>query len=114
MNEAPVTREQIDAITAPLRSMPEGRHREVFMVGVRLYQIGLALREIETELHEAVGREPHMQKKVPGVIRFLRKYGRLRGRLDESVQIIILRAIPTTGWLRNSASDSAIRSLDSF
>ncbi len=73
----PANREQIDAATATLRSMKEGRHQEVFMTGLRLRGLGLTQSEIEAELYSMVGGERHMRKKIPGVIKSLRKYRRL-------------------------------------
>jgi len=67
----------IDAITANLRSMNEGRNHEIFRTGLNLGRLGLSPNEIEAELNAVVGREPHMRKKIPGVIKSLRKYGRL-------------------------------------
>ncbi len=71
------TREQIDAATERLRSMTEGRHREVFMAGSRLRRLGLSKHEIEAQLLSVVGEERHMRKKIPGVIKSLVKYDRL-------------------------------------
>jgi hypothetical protein len=74
---AKATSEKIDAAMAALRSMSEGRNHEIFMTGLNLSRLGLSPNEIEAELNVAVGREPHMRKKIPGVIKFLRKYGRV-------------------------------------
>jgi hypothetical protein len=43
---------------------------------VELSRLGLSPNEIEAELNAVVGSEPHMKRKIPGVIRSLRKYGR--------------------------------------
>ena len=69
------TPEKIDAATAKLRSMSEGRNHEMFMTGLNLSRLGLSPNEIEAELNAAVGREPHMRKKIPGVIKSLGRYG---------------------------------------
>jgi hypothetical protein len=61
--------------------MTEGRNHEIFMVGLNLSQLGLTPNEIEAELNAVVGREPHMRKKVPGVIKSMGRYGRRKGRL---------------------------------
>ena len=55
--------------------MTEGRHPEVFDAGMRLCLLGLSQGEIEAALYAAVGPEAHMQKKVPDVIKSLKKYG---------------------------------------
>ena len=73
---AKATPEKIDAATATLRSMKEGRNYEVFMAGLALSWLGLSPTEIEAELFAVVGSEPHMKRKIPGVIWSLRKYGR--------------------------------------
>jgi hypothetical protein len=68
---------QIDEVTARLRAMTEGRHAEAFKVGYRLARLGLHEADVDTVLREAVGPEPHMQRKVPYILRSLRKYGAL-------------------------------------
>jgi hypothetical protein len=73
---ANATPEKIDAATATLRSMNEGRNHEIFMTGLKLSRLGLSPNEIESELNAVVGSEPHMKRKIPGVIGSLRKYGR--------------------------------------
>jgi len=70
------TPEKIDAVTAKLRSMKEGRNLEIFMVGFALSRLGLSPNEIEAELFAAVGSEPHMRRKIPSVIKSLGRYGR--------------------------------------
>ena len=67
---------KIDAATATLRSMSEGRNHEMFMTGLNLSRLGLSPNEIEAELFAVVGSEPHLRKKIPGVIKSLGKYGR--------------------------------------
>jgi hypothetical protein len=62
--------------TTNLRSMNEGRNHEMFMTGLNLSRLGLSPNEIEAELNAVVGTEPHMKKKVPGVIKSLGRYGR--------------------------------------
>jgi hypothetical protein len=74
---AKATPERIDAATATLHSMKEGRNHEMFMTGLNLSRLGLSPNEIEAELFAVVGREPHMRKKIPGVIESLRNYRRL-------------------------------------
>ena len=74
---AKATPEKIEAATATLRSMKEGRNHEIFMTGLNLSRLGLSTNEIEAELNAAVGSEPHMRKKVRGVIKSLRRMGRL-------------------------------------
>jgi hypothetical protein len=69
---ANATAEKIEAATATLRSMNEGRNHEMFMTGLNLSRLGLSPNEIEAELKAVVGREPHMRKKIPGVIKSLR------------------------------------------
>lgn len=59
------TPEKIDAGTATLRSMKEGRNREIFMTGRKLSRLGLSLNEIEAKLNAVVGSEPHMKKLFP-------------------------------------------------
>ena len=71
---ANATPEAIDAATEKLRSMSEGRHREIFMTGLALSRLGLSPDEVATELYAVVGPEPHMRKKVPGAIKSLRRY----------------------------------------
>jgi hypothetical protein len=73
---AKATPEKIDAATATLRSMKAGRNQEMFMTGLKLSRLGLSPNEIEAELFAVVGAEPHMRKKIPGVIKSLGKYGR--------------------------------------
>ena len=58
-------------------SMSEGRHREAFMTGLALSRLGLSQDEVATELYAVVGPEPHLRKKVPGVVKSLKKYARL-------------------------------------
>ena len=70
------TPEKIDAATATLRSMKEGRNHEIFMTGLNLSRLGLSPNEIEAELFAVVGREPHMRRKIPGVMKSLGRYGR--------------------------------------
>ena len=60
---AKATPEKIDAATATLRSMKEGRHQEIFMTGLNLSRLGLSPTEIEAELIAVVGSEPHMRRK---------------------------------------------------
>ena len=52
------------------------RNHEIFMAGLALSRLGLSPNEIATELNAVVGREPHLRKKFPGVIKSLGKYGR--------------------------------------
>jgi hypothetical protein len=73
---AKATPEKIEAATATLRSMKEGRNHEMFMTGLNLSRLGLSPNEIEAELFAAVGSEPHMRRKIPGVIKSLGRYGR--------------------------------------
>jgi hypothetical protein len=73
---ANATPEKIDAATATLRLMKEGRNHEMFMTGLNLSRLGLSANEIEAELKAVVGSEPHMRKKIPGLIKSLRGYGR--------------------------------------
>lgn len=68
---------KIDEVTARLRAMTEGRHAEAFKVGYRLANLGLHEADVDAVLREVVGPEPHMQRKVPYILRSLRKYGRL-------------------------------------
>ena len=70
------TPEKIDAATAKPRSMNEGRNHELFMTGLNLNRLGLSPSEIEAELFAVIGGEPHMRKKIPGVIKSLGRYGR--------------------------------------
>jgi hypothetical protein len=42
-----------------------------------LAPLGLSPNEIETELFAVLGSEPHVRKKIPGVIKSSRRYGRL-------------------------------------
>jgi hypothetical protein len=63
------TFEKIEAVTAPLRSMKEGRNHEIFMTGLNLSRLGLTPNEIEAELFAVIGSEPHMRKKISGVIK---------------------------------------------
>ena len=56
--------------------MNEGRNHEIFTTGLNLSRLGLSPNEIEAERFAVVGREPHMRRKIPGVIGCLRKYGR--------------------------------------
>ena len=39
------------------------------MTGLNLSRLGLSPNEIEAELNAVVGREPHMRRKIPGVIK---------------------------------------------
>ena len=73
---AKATPRKIEAATATLRSMSEGRNHEILMTGLNLSRLGLSPNEIEAELFAVVGREPHMRKKIPGVIKSLGRYGR--------------------------------------
>ena len=73
---AKATPEKIDSATATLRSMTEGRNHEIFMTGLNLSRLGLSPNEIEAELFAVVGTEPHMRKKIPGVIMSLGRYAR--------------------------------------
>ena len=70
------TPEKIEAATATLRSMNKGRNHEIFMAGLALSRLGLSPSEIATELNAVVGKEPHMRKKIPGVIKSLGRCGR--------------------------------------
>jgi len=56
--------------------MSEGRNHEIFTTGLNLSRLGLTPNEIEAELNAVVGSEPHMRKKIPGVIKSLVRYGR--------------------------------------
>jgi hypothetical protein len=56
--------------------MKEGRNHEMFMAGLNLSRLGLSPNEIEAELFALVGSEPHMRKKIPGVIKSLGRYRR--------------------------------------
>ena len=56
--------------------MKEGRNHEMFMACLSLSRLGLTPNEIEAELFAVVRSEPHMRKKIPGVIKFFRGYGR--------------------------------------
>ena len=49
---------------------------KMFMIGLTLSRLGLSPNEIEAELNAVVGTEPHMRKRIPGVIKSLQKYGR--------------------------------------
>jgi hypothetical protein len=71
---AKATPEKIDAATTTLCSMKMGRNHEIFMTGLNLSRLGLSRNEIEAELNAVVGSEPHMRKKIPGVIKSLRGY----------------------------------------
>ena len=71
-----VAADKIEAATAKLHSMKEGRNHELFMTGLNLSRLGLSPNEIEAELNAVVSGEPHMRKKVPGVIKSLGRYGR--------------------------------------
>jgi hypothetical protein len=73
---ASVTPEKIDAATATLRSMNAGRNHEMFMTGLKLSRLRLSPNEIVAELNAVVGSESHMKKKIPDVIKSLRRYGR--------------------------------------
>jgi hypothetical protein len=75
--------EYIDAITADVRSMSDGRHRVFFDTGVRLATLrwqGVRLSEavIKAELGAIAGNEAHMKKKVPKIMNSLKRYGLLR------------------------------------
>jgi hypothetical protein len=70
------TPEKIEAATATLRLMKEGRNHEIFMTGLNLSRLGLSPNEIEAELFAVVGAEPHMRRKILGVMKSLRRYGR--------------------------------------
>jgi hypothetical protein len=72
---ANATPEKIDAATAKLRSMNAGRNHEMLMTGLNLSRLGLSPNEIATDLNAMVGTQPHMRKKIPGVIKSLRGYG---------------------------------------
>jgi hypothetical protein len=69
-----IPRAKIDEVTARLRAMTEGRHAETFKVGYRLARLGLHEADVDAVLREVVGPEPHMQRKVPYILRSLRKY----------------------------------------
>jgi hypothetical protein len=69
--------DEINAATERLRSMKDGRHREVFATASRLADLGLSWAEIETELNAVVGSEPHMRQRVAGATKSLKKYGLL-------------------------------------
>jgi len=72
-----VNQSKIDEITERLRAMSEGRHTEAFKVGYRLATLGLHEAEVDQVLRQVVGPQPHMQRKVPYILRSLRKYGQL-------------------------------------
>ena len=69
--KAPLSYRLADAATAALPSLKEGRNHEIFMAGLALSRLGLSPSEIATELNAVVGKEPHMRKKIPGVIKSL-------------------------------------------
>jgi hypothetical protein len=49
---------------------------KMFMTGLGLSRLGFSPNEIEAEPNAMVGTEPHVRKKIPGVIKSLGKYGR--------------------------------------
>jgi len=51
------------------------------MAGLNLSRFGLSPNEIEAELFAVVGAEPHMRRKISGVIKSLGRYGPGRSRL---------------------------------
>ena len=53
-----VSREQIDAATAQLRSLTRDRHQPIFDTGLALCRLGLSSTEVEAELVFAVGSDP--------------------------------------------------------
>jgi hypothetical protein len=72
--------EYIDAITADVRGMSDGRHKVFFDTGVRLATLrwqGVRLSEaaIKAELGAIAGNETHMKKKVPKIMKSLKRYG---------------------------------------
>jgi hypothetical protein len=46
------------------------------MTGLNLSRLGPSPNEIEAELFAVVGRESHVRKKIPGVIKSFGRYGR--------------------------------------
>ena len=74
---ANATPEKIDAITAKLRSMNEGRNHEIFMTGVSsVALVFLPMRSRGNSTRWSVKRT-HMRKKIPGVMKSLKGYGAL-------------------------------------
>ena len=66
------TREQIDAILGPVRSMTSGREVPWRDAGLRLYSSGLTIAKIEAEFRPWC-RDRQSHKKLDGVIRLLKK-----------------------------------------
>jgi hypothetical protein len=60
-----------------LRGMTSGRHAPFFQLSVHLALSGLSKSEVEGELSDVAGSDPHMRRKIRGAISSLRKYGHL-------------------------------------
>ena len=71
-----IVSEKLDAAAAKLRSVNAGRNDEIFVAGVELGPLGLSANEIAAAPNLAVGTEPHMLKKISGVIKSLNRHGR--------------------------------------
>ena len=70
-----VSREQIDAATAQLRSLTEDRHQPIFDTALALCRLGLSSTEVESELVFAVGSDSRMRRKVSDAMKSLERYG---------------------------------------
>ena len=70
-----VSRQQIDAATAQLRSLTEGRHQPIFDTALALSRLGLSSTEVEAELVFAVGSDSGMRRKVSDAMKSLERYG---------------------------------------
>ncbi len=62
-------------IAGDLAAMPCGRHNLFFRYGVYLAKGGLSAYEIESSLLMCAGPETKMQRKVPDILKSLKKYG---------------------------------------
>ena len=74
-----VSREKIDEVTAPLRSLTTGRNDPLFKAALRLRLLGLSKSEVEGELLQIAGHERKMRKKVSDALKQLTKYGWFSG-----------------------------------
>ena len=58
------------------RGLEVTSNHEMSMTGLGLSRLGFSPNEIEAEPNAMVKTEPHVRKKIPGVIKSLGKYGR--------------------------------------
>lgn len=74
----PPTREEIDKITETVRNLREDRHTPFFLAGLRLYDKGLPIVDVERELQAILPSDPKKKRWVKDAIRSIKGYRRLK------------------------------------